>query len=97
MTHTKRKCDYCDKEYMADNRNLKRGWGLCCSKKCAANKRERSKPNYNPERFIRNNKRRENWVENGLDNWARSKGYESYDDYCATCEMELGWNEHKTR
>ena len=31
---------------MADNRNLKRGWGLCCSKKCAAKKREKSRPNY---------------------------------------------------
>jgi hypothetical protein len=39
----KRKCDYCDKEYNADNRNLKRGWGLCCSKSCAAKKREKQK------------------------------------------------------
>jgi hypothetical protein len=39
----KRKCDYCDKEYNADSRNLKRGWGLCCSKSCAAKKREKQK------------------------------------------------------
>lgn len=32
----KRNCDFCGKEYEADNRNLKRGWGLCCSKSCAA-------------------------------------------------------------
>ena len=31
-----RKCRWCNKEYKADNRNLKRGWGLCCSKSCAA-------------------------------------------------------------
>ena len=49
MGYTKRKCDNCGKEYMADNRNLKRGWGLCCSKKCAAKKREKSRPNYYPE------------------------------------------------
>ena len=41
MSYTKRKCDYCNTEYLADNRNLKRGFGLCCSKKCASNKREK--------------------------------------------------------
>lgn len=58
---TKRNCDnrYCGKEYMADDRNLKRGWGLCCSKKCAAKKREMSKPGYNPEKVERNNLKRE--------------------------------------
>lgn len=39
-----RKCDNCGKEYIADPRNLKRGWGRCCSKICAAKKREKSKP-----------------------------------------------------
>jgi hypothetical protein len=48
MGYTKRKCDNCGKEYMADNRNLKRGWGLCCSKRCAAKKREKSRPDYDP-------------------------------------------------
>ena len=43
----KRKCDNCGKEYEADERNIKRGWGLTCSKSCAASKREKSKPNYN--------------------------------------------------
>jgi hypothetical protein len=61
MSYTKRNCDYCGKEYKADNRNLKRGWGLCCSKKCAANKREKSKPNYDPDRVKENNFRRANW------------------------------------
>lgn len=60
----KRKCDYCGREYEAEPRNLKRGWGLCCSKSCAAKKREKSKPGYNPERVERNNFRRELW--NGL-------------------------------
>lgn len=54
----KRKCDYCSREYNADERNLKRGWGLCCSKKCAAKKREKSKPNYDPETVRYNNLRR---------------------------------------
>lgn len=57
----KRKCDNCGKEYEADTRNLKRGWGLTCSKSCAASKREKSKPGYAPERVARNNIRRENW------------------------------------
>lgn len=61
MGYTKRECDNCGKEYKADNRNLKRGWGLCCSKSCAAKKREKSKPTYNAERVKRNNIRRENW------------------------------------
>lgn len=57
----KRKCDYCGKEYEADSRNLKRGWGLCCSKSCAARKREQSKPCYSKERVERNNIRRGLW------------------------------------
>lgn len=61
---TRRNCDNCGKEYLADNRNLKRGWGLTCSKSCAASKREMSKPNYNAERVKRNNIRRENWNDN---------------------------------
>lgn len=38
MGKIKRKCDNCGKEYTADTRNLKRGWGvvllqkLCCPK-----------------------------------------------------------------
>jgi len=40
----KRKCDHCGKEYNADPRNVKRGWGLCCSKSCAAYKREGKPP-----------------------------------------------------
>lgn len=58
MGYTKRKCDICGKEYMADNRNLKRGWGLCCSKKCAAKKRERSRPDYDSEKVRYNNLKR---------------------------------------
>ena len=58
MTTTKRNCDNCGKQYQADNRNLKRGWGLCCSKSCAAKKREMSRPDYNPERVKYNNLKR---------------------------------------
>jgi hypothetical protein len=60
----KRNCDNCGKEYNADPRNLKIGWGLCCSKSCAASKREKSKPNYNPKRVAKNNIRRKNWNDN---------------------------------
>lgn len=58
MGYTKRNCDNCNKEYMADNRNLKRGWGLCCSKSCAAKKREKSRPDYDPETVKYNNLKR---------------------------------------
>ena len=47
-----RNCDNCGKIYDADIRNVNRGWGLCCSKSCAASKREKSKPNYSPERVL---------------------------------------------
>lgn len=36
----KRHCDNCGKIYSPDPRNIKRGWGLCCTKSCAAKKRE---------------------------------------------------------
>lgn len=58
MGYIKRKCDNCGKEYMADERNLKRGWGLCCSKKCAAKKREKSRPYYDPATVRYNNLKR---------------------------------------
>ena len=61
MAIVKRKCDHCGDYYDADTRNLKRGWGLCCNKSCAAKKREQNKPNYDSKRVARNNIRRENW------------------------------------
>jgi hypothetical protein len=61
MSYTTRKCDCCGKEYKADTRNLNRGWGLCCSKSCAAKKREMAKPGYDPETVRKNNIRRANW------------------------------------
>lgn len=57
----KRKCDVCGKTYNADKRNIKRGWGLCCSKSCAATKREMAKPGYNIQIVIANDFKRENW------------------------------------
>ena len=72
----KRKCDKCGKEYIADERNIKRGWGLCCSKSCAASKREKSKPGYNPIRVKANNIRRTLWNEN---NFKRLICVEDYD------------------
>lgn len=62
----KRNCDNCGNEYNADPKNLKRGWGLCCSKSCAASKREKTKPGYDPERVKANNIRRANWANFGV-------------------------------
>jgi len=77
----KRKCDNCGKTYNAETRDLKRGWGKCCSKSCAASLREKSKPNYDPERVKRNNIRRTFWVENGKENWAHKHGYPNFKAY----------------
>lgn len=43
---TLRKCDNCGKEYLAITRQLKNGKTLCCSKSCAAQKRERDEKGY---------------------------------------------------
>lgn len=84
----KRNCDNCGKEYEADMRNINRGWGLTCSKSCAASKREKSNPNYNPERVYKNNIRRVQWNERIIDEneWGvyrgrrTSEGYKIYGD-----------------
>ena len=57
----KRNCDYCNKEYSARKADIERGWGLCCSKSCAASKREEAKPGYNKDTVAMNNIRREVW------------------------------------
>ena len=75
MAYIERKCDCCQKEYMADERNLKRGWGLTCSKSCAASKREQSKSTYDPKRVAFNNYRRENWNSNTLDKGFGDKSF----------------------
>ena len=88
-----RNCDVCKKEYNADERNVKRGWGLCCSKSCAAKKREMSKPGYSPERVKRNNVRRELWWDdsNADDYRGHFKGYtsEGYRVYGTTAYDEF--------
>lgn len=73
----KRNCDCCKKEYEADERNLRRGWGLTCSKSCAASMREKSKPGYNPKRVEKNNVRRSSWNEKFTDSSNRVSGYTS--------------------
>lgn len=62
-----RKCNNCGKEYAVKESDLKRGWGLCCSKHCAAKLREKSKPTYNKARVKANNIRRANWNESNDD------------------------------
>ncbi len=67
MATIKRNCNNCTAEYSAKTADVARGWGLCCSKSCAASLREKSKDGYNPERVEANNIRRDNWVNKGLD------------------------------
>ena len=69
MSYTKRTCDNCKNEYQADNRNLNRGWGLCCSKRCAAKKREMSRPDYDVKIVAKNNHKRifGNGIESTID------------------------------
>lgn len=50
---------YGDKEVC----NLRRGWGRCCCKSCAAQLREKKKPGYNPKRVAINNVRRQCWTD----------------------------------
>lgn len=88
-----RNCDYCGQPYTADPRNVKRGWGLCCSKSCAAHKREKAKPGYNPERVGRNNVRRENWNVKDENHYGEFKGRhtnEGYRIYGSTAVDEWG-------
>lgn len=81
METIKRNCNNCSKEYLADMRNIKRGWGLACNKSCAASLREKSKPGYNPERVERNNLRREVWNYPAERGDCFSRGAFDNDDY----------------
>ena len=45
-----RGCDCCGQSYIAKTENLRRGWGRCCSKSCAAKIRERNKKAANYKR-----------------------------------------------
>jgi len=38
-----RDCDVCEDTYIVDERNYNRGWARCCSKSCAATKREKNR------------------------------------------------------
>lgn len=93
----KRNCDNCGHEYEADERNLKRGWGLCCSKSCAAKKREMSKPGYNPETVARNNDKRINGGidENLYGTYRGKRTSEGYKLYCynGVCTAMNEWDE----
>lgn len=91
MGTIKRNCNNCGKEYNADSRNLKRGWGLCCSKSCAAKLREKSKPGYSPKRVLLNNLRRECWKGYNID----ERYPYSYDgaDYDQWGDCEFGIHE----
>ena len=76
-----RKCDNCKKEYTADERNIKRGWGLCCSKSCAAKVREKSKPSYNAKTVAVNNVKRRNWNNRPDPRIGRGLAYDELSDY----------------
>lgn len=87
-----RNCDNCGRQYKEDIRNVKRGWGLCCSKSCAAKKREKLKPSYNHNRVEANNIRRNNWTINNLMN-EKFNGFtdEGYKIYGTTAYDEFGY------
>lgn len=86
----KRKCDVCGKEYNADERNIKRGWGLCCSKSCAAKKREKSKPSHNAERVKENNIRRARWNDNYEERQSYFLDYDGADnDQWGDCDLGI--------
>lgn len=74
-----RNCDNCGKKYEADMRNIKRGCGLCCSKSCAASKREKQRPNYDPKIVEQNNIRRRNWI-NPEEIFEDYTGFEKYNE-----------------
>jgi len=57
----KRKCDICNTDYYVKKSDLARGWGLTCSKSCAAKKRERSRNNYDETTVKINNLKRKLW------------------------------------
>ena len=41
MATVERKCERCGKAFQAKVADVKRGWAKCCSKSCAAAKREK--------------------------------------------------------
>ncbi len=43
MAYVTRICKNCGQPFQADTRNIDRGWGLCCSKSCAAAYRQKPK------------------------------------------------------
>jgi hypothetical protein len=45
-------CTCCNAPYIPDNRNLKRGWGLFCSKSCSALFKSRLKSLKDSDRIV---------------------------------------------
>lgn len=78
---------------MADKRNLQRGWGLCCSKSCAANKRERSRQSYSPIRVAKNDIRRITW--NSMSEAYARSNKSSYDDVDESHPLEWDHGDFK--
>lgn len=56
-----RECDICKNIYTAKTADINRGWGLTCSKSCAAKKREKNRENYDVLKVKTNNMKRELW------------------------------------
>lgn len=54
-----RECDICENIYTAKTADINRGWGLTCSKSCAAKKREKNRENYDVLKVKTNNMKRE--------------------------------------
>jgi len=76
---TKRNCDWCSIGYLADNRNLKRGWGLCCSKSCASKKREKKTGHF--KTLLQNKSNTNNYLSNIFSRKLRYAPDENFEKY----------------
>lgn len=83
----KHNCEYCGKEHDVKPSDLARGQGKTCSKSCAGHLREKSKPDYNPERVAKNNERRKHWNDQLI---GTADNYYVQDDYHPFSSEALG-------
>ena len=85
---------HCGSQYFAKEADLKRGWGLSCSKHCAAVRRDFGKPaakRLDGLKIIKTKKKPSS-------NRNRAYAGRSFDDYehrQACYESEAGWDGHK--
>jgi len=83
--YVRRKCDNrgCTNVYEARQADLKRGWGRCCSKSCAASHTRRNNPGHG---CLHGGAARERMSEDEI---------RERDHQAALSDCELGWDGHK--